>query len=261
MSNLDVERRGEALYLWLNRPERRNAFDPALLAELSAALKAAAADASVRALVLGGRGAAFCAGGDLKSWMPRAAELERADNRAETEALARLLHELYSFPKPVIARVHGDCYGGGVGLVAAADLAIATPTAAFALTEVRLGLIPATISPYVIRAMGARQASRYMLTAERFSGTEALSLGLVHALAEPEALDEAVSHWLAQLHAGGPEALRLTKKLIDAQPASRFGEDVIADTAARLAEVRVSSEAREGLAAFLERRKPGWASD
>jgi len=252
-----AERNGVAL-VTLNRPDVHNAFDDALIAELVRALGALEAADDVRTVVLLGAGESFCAGADL-GWMRRMAGYDRERNVADARALAELLHRLATFPKPTIARVHGSVYGGGVGLVACCDIAIASTDATFALSEVKLGLIPATIGPYVVEAMGARQARRYMLTGERFEAAEAYRLGLVHDLVPTIAdLDVRINELLAPLLAGGPRAQAEVKRLLRAVAHRPIDDAVIADTAERIATVRASDEGREGVAAFLARRSPAW---
>lgn len=257
-ANLLVERRGAVAVLTLNRPEIRNAFDDALIAAITGALGAIEREGSVRAVLLAGNGPAFCAGADL-NWMKRMAGYGLEENLADARALAAMLARLDRLPKPTVARVHGPAFAGGVGLVAACDIAVGSTEAVFALTEVRIGLSPATISPYVIRAIGERAARRYFHTGERFGAAEAHRLGLLHAVCAPEALDAAVGELLDHLVAGGPQAHRRIKDLI--RVASRGGpvpDALVEDTARRIAAIRVSPEGREGIASFLEKRKPAW---
>ncbi len=242
--------------LSLNRPDLHNAFDDALILRLTEAIRAAAQDPSVRVLVLRGEGPSFSAGGDL-NWMRRMAGYGEEQNLADARALADLMQALDTCPKPTVARVHGSAFAGGVGLVACCDIAIAVPQAQFAVTEVRLGLIPAVISPYLVRAMGARQARRWFLTAARFDAAQAQAMGLVHAVVEPEALDAAIAAEIAALLAGGPEALANCKDLI-ATVAPPIDAGLIDATAQRIARRRASAEGKEGVGAFLEKRKPAW---
>ncbi|MCC7461725.1 MAG: enoyl-CoA hydratase/isomerase family protein [Gammaproteobacteria bacterium] len=258
MSTIATEARGAVCVLRLNRPAARQALDATLIAELTAAVHIAGADAAVRVVVLASSGPAFCAGADLRG-MQRMGAASEADNLADAVALARLLDTLAACPKPVLAAVQGDCYGGGLGLIAACDIALASNAARFCLSEVRLGLTPATISPHVLRAIGTRAASRYMLTAERFDAAEALRMGLVHAVYAPEALDPAIDALLDALQRGGPEALRETKRLIADFGGRLLPPGWLEDTAARIAGRRGSAEAREGLAAFFGKRPPRWA--
>lgn len=243
----------------LDRADRHNAFDAGLIGELGAALAALAGDGRVRVVVLSATGKSFCAGADLE-WMRAAAAQPREENEADALALARMLERLAMLPQPTVARVQGPAYGGGVGLIAACDIALGTFDAQFSLSEVKLGLIPATIAPHVIGAIGTRHARRYMLTAERFSAAEAYRIGLLHEIvADETALDEAVGQLVDALLKNGPRALAECKQLIRAV-AHRNADEVIDDTARRIARVRATDEGREGMAAFLERRRPGWIS-
>jgi methylglutaconyl-CoA hydratase len=252
-----AERNGVAL-VTLNRPDKHNAFDEHLIAELTQALRALDVAPDVRAVVLLGAGASFCAGADL-DWMRRVAGYGYEENLADARALAQLLQTLAGLSRPTIARVHGPAYGGGVGLVACCDIAIAAYDATFALSETKLGLIPSTIGPYVVEAMGVRAARRYMLTAERFDAAEAYRIGLVHDLAPSvEELDGHVNEILGALLLAGPHAQKATKALLRAIAHRPIDERVIADTAERIASVRASDEAREGIAAFLGKRSPAW---
>jgi methylglutaconyl-CoA hydratase len=241
----------------LNRPEVHNAFNETLIAELTAALRRLGADATVRAVVLVGAGASFCAGADL-NWMKKMATFSRAQNVADAQALADMLMMLNQLPKPTIARVHGAALGGGVGLVACCDIAIGTPDAVFALSEARLGLIPATISPYVAEAIGVRAARRLFLTAERFSAAEAFRLGLLHELATAAELDRRIDTVLGLLVKAGPGAQAACKTLLRAVAHRPIDEALIADTAERIATVRSSPEGKEGIAAFLAKRSATW---
>jgi len=243
--------------VWLNRPEVRNAFNQTMIAELTAAFAALDADADVRAVVLAGRGSAFCAGADL-NWMKSMAAFGFEENHADALALANMLYRLHTLTKPTVARVHGAAFAGGMGLLAACDIAIAAQDAEFCLSEVKLGLSPATISPYVIAAMGERAARRYFLTAERFAAAEAYRLGLVQELVLAEALDATVNEILGHLVQGGPAAQAATKDLIRTVGRNALTPDLIADTATRIATIRVSEEGQEGMRAFLEKRPPAW---
>jgi methylglutaconyl-CoA hydratase len=255
--HLLTERRGAVGVITLNRPEIRNAFDDVLIASLTGALQEMDADTSVRAVLLAGNGPAFCAGADL-NWMKRMAGYGYEQNLADARALAAMLKTLDRLSKPTVARVHGPAFAGGTGLVAACDIAIGSTQAVFALTEVKIGLSPATISPYVIRAIGERAAKRYFLTGERFDASEAHRLGLLTLVAPPESLDAEIGKILDHLVLGGPHAMAKIKDLIRA--VSRpLDDSLIDDTAQRIAEIRVSPEGREGIASFLEKRKPGWA--
>lgn len=242
----------------LNRPERHNAFDEAMIAELAEALLSMASDPAVRVVVISSIGKSFCAGADL-NWMRRAAGFDFEQNRRDAGELAEMLRRIAECPKPVIARVQGPAYGGGVGVIAACDIAVATFEARFALTEVKLGLIPAVIGPHVVNAIGERYARRYMLTAEAFSAAEAYRIGLIHEMvADEAALDAAVGEWVEAILKNGPGALSEAKALIRAIAGEPLSPTLIADTVGRIARLRVSPEGQEGIAAFLEKRKPNW---
>lgn len=257
-TSIAIERQGPLGLITLNRPERHNAFDDALIAELTDAFRSMEAEDGIRAVVLSSAGRSFSSGADLH-WMRRVAGASQEENKRDAMALAALMRTLSELKKPTVARVQGPAYGGGVGLVAACDIAIAAFDAQFALTEVRLGIIPAVISPYVIGAIGERKARRYMLTAERFSAAEAYRIGLVHEIVPGEAeLDEAVGEIVDTLLANGPAALGECKTLIKAVANRPITPEVILDTAQRIARVRASAEGKEGMAAFLEKRKPSW---
>jgi methylglutaconyl-CoA hydratase len=258
---LDLDERNGVALLTLNRPDVHNAFDEKSIAELTRALDAVDAMPRVRAVVLLGAGASFCAGADL-TWMKRMAGFDYEQNIADARALANLLHRLASLSKPTIARVHGAAYGGGVGLVACCDIAIAATEATFSFSEAKLGLIPATIGPYVIEAIGVRAARRYFLTAERFEAAEAYRIGLVHDLVPSiEELDGRINELLGALLVAGPHAQAAAKALVRAVAHRPIDERVIADTAERIATIRASDEAREGIAAFLARRSPAWVPE
>jgi methylglutaconyl-CoA hydratase len=258
-SHLLSERRGTTLWLTLNRPEVHNAFGDRLIAELTAALEDAAQDEAVRAIVLTGAGETFSAGADM-NWMRSMASASEEENREDALRLARLLRTLNFHPKPTIARVNGSAFGGGLGLISCCDIVIAVEDAVFALTEVRLGLVPAVISPYVIRRIGERQARRFFLTAERFHANRAMRLGLVRELATPETLDEMIEQQLRWLSQGGPHAVSEAKALIFGVTGQSIEaqEKIDQYTASLIARLRVSEEGQEGLAAFLEKRKPDW---
>ena len=257
--NIVIERSGAVATLWLNRPDVHNAFDEHLIAGITDALRVVEADAGVRVVILAGRGKSFCAGGDL-DWMRRMAAFSEAQNLEDAGRLAEVLRTLATLSKPTIARVHGAALAGGTGLVAACDIAVASSQASFGTTEVRLGLVPATISPYVIRAIGARAAQRYFLTGERIGADQALALGLVHELCTPEALDARIAELVAALLAGSPMALTASKRLIEAVDQHPLDAALIADTCARIASARASADAREGIAAFFDKRKPHWTN-
>jgi len=255
--SLVVEIRNDIALLALARPDVHNAFDATLIAEMTRALAALERDDAVRAVVLLGHGRSFCAGADL-NWMKKMAGYGHAENLADATALATMLKTLNGLSKPTIARVHGAAYGGGVGLIACCDIAVAAQEATFSLSESKLGLIPATISPYVIEAIGARAARRYFLTAERFTAAEAYRIGLVHDIVIADALDERINELLGALVVAGPNAQAESKALIRAVAHRPIDDKVIADTAARIAKVRASPEGKEGVAAFLSRRSPAW---
>lgn len=243
--------------LVLNRPEVRNAFNGTMVAELTQAFCALAEDANIRAIVLAANGPAFCAGGDL-AWMKHMAAFDHAQNLADASSLAQMLRAIDACPQPVLAKVQGDCYAGGLGLVAACDIAIGVDSANFCLSEVKLGLIPATISPYVIRAIGERVARRYFLTAERFNAMEAQRIGLLHEAVPADMLDARVAEVAKSLCAAGPQAVKHAKRLVKNVAARSIDESLLLDTAEWIAQVRASEEGREGMQAFLEKRKPGW---
>jgi methylglutaconyl-CoA hydratase len=257
MSGIEIERSGAKATLWLNRPERHNAFDDGLIAELSAALAELAADSAIRVVLLAGRGKSFSAGADL-AWMKRMAGYTAAENEADAQKMAEMLHRLESLPKPTIALVQGAAMGGGVGLVAACDIAIAAEDAQFAFSEVRLGLTPATISPYVIAAIGPRAARRYFLTAERFDARRALGLGLVAAVVPAADLATEASRLADILCQNGPSAMAEAKRLIADVTGRPIDAALRTETAGRIARQRASAEGREGVAAFLQKRKPSW---
>jgi methylglutaconyl-CoA hydratase len=256
---LKVEKRDGVAWVTLDRPELRNAFDDALIKQLYDSFLSLGEDKAIRVVVLAGNGPAFCAGADL-NWMKRMAGYGYDENLADAEALALMLATLDRMPKPTIARVHGPVFAGGTGLVAACDIAVGTPEAKFCLSEARLGLSPATISPYVIRAMGEQNARRYFLTAEVFGAEEALRIGMLSILTSPETLDEKIRELLSHLLAGGPQAHAKIKTLIRAVAGRPLDDALAADTARRIAEIRVSPEGKEGIAAFLEKRKASWCS-
>jgi methylglutaconyl-CoA hydratase len=252
-----IEHDGPVARVWLQRPEVRNAFDAATIAALTDAFATLAQDLSLRAIVLGSRGPSFCAGADLQ-WMREAADQDWDDNHRDAARLAHMLWTLASCPMPVLARVQGDCHGGGVGLVACCDIVVASQGVGFALSEARLGLIPATISPYVIQAIGERAARRYFLTAERFEAERAQDLGLVHEVCAPEALDDTVNALLHRILANGPMAVRACKQLVKEVAHLPLNRELRELTARRIADVRASDEGREGLRAFLARSQPAW---
>ena len=255
--NLQIEQRDAIRWLWLNRPEVRNAFNEELIAEISSAFAEIEAAADTRVVVVAARGAAFCAGADL-NWMRTMAGLSHADNHNDALKVARMFNAVHACSKPVIASVQGDAYGGGVGLVAACDIVIASEAVNFGLSEVRLGIVAATISPHLVRAMGARQAARYMLTAEKFTAAQAKALGLVHELTNTGALEAEVERQARVLLSASPAALAATKRLLADVVEAPLDDVLLAATAKCIADARVSPEGREGIAAFLEKRAPTW---
>jgi methylglutaconyl-CoA hydratase len=257
--NLQVERQGTVATVWLNRPEVRNALDEVLIAELTQVFRELQDDDAIRVLVLGGHGTVFCAGADLH-WMKRMAQYSPEQNREDAMRLAEMLRVIHQSEKPVIARVHGAAFAGGMGLAAACDIVVASHDAQFCLSEVRIGLVPATISPYVVQALGVQAARRYMLTAERLPADEAFRLGFVHQLAEAGEIDEAVARMVSALEAGGPQALAQAKALMERVTMRPLDDELMQETAVRIADIRASNEGREGLSAFLEKRRPVWAS-
>ncbi|MFC6279702.1 MULTISPECIES: enoyl-CoA hydratase/isomerase family protein [Polaromonas] len=257
MSHLQINVAGAVATVTLNRPDVRNAFNDEVILELTAAFGDLGARGDVRCIVLAANGSAFCAGADL-NWMRSMADYTREQNLADAGRLAGMMRAVYECPKPTIARIQGDVYAGGTGLVAACDIAVSVDTAQYCLSEVRLGLLPSTISPYVIRAMGARAAHRYFLTAERFSATEALRIGFVHEVVTTAALDGKVMELAQALVNAGPEAVRLCKKLVQDVAGYDITPELVAMTVGSIADVRVSPEGREGLQSFLQKRKPNW---
>jgi methylglutaconyl-CoA hydratase len=254
--SLIVETRDAVATLTLDRPEVHNAFDETLIARLTDAFAALAGDAGIRTVVLRGNGKSFSAGADL-NWMRRMADFSEAENLADARRFAALLQAIDDCPKPVIARIHGNAFAGAIGLIACCDLAVAVPEAEFAITEVRLGLIPAVISPYLVRAMGARQARRWFLCSESFSAEVASAMILIHEIVPAADLDACVVHWSEALRKAGPNALTAAKTLVSTVG---FDAALIEETARRIAAIRAGAEGREGVAAFLEKRKPSWIS-
>jgi methylglutaconyl-CoA hydratase len=257
MTALTVSLQDGVQTLTLSRPDVRNAFNDEVIAELKNAFIAVAQNPLVRCVVLAAEGPAFCAGADL-NWMRRMADYTHAENLADAGELAAMLKAIYTCPQPTIARVQGDVYAGGLGLVAACDMVVSVDTAHFCLSEVKLGLIPATISPYVIRAMGARAAHRYFLTAERFDAHEAHRVGLVHEVVPPDALDSQVDEWVQAVLKASPNALRACKKLLQDVAEREINDPLIRQTVEGIADIRASSEGKEGVQSFLQKRKPGW---
>ena len=254
---LTLEVHGPVATITLTQPEVRNAFSDEVIAEITRAFETVGANPAVRAVVLAAEGPAFCAGANL-NWMRRMADYTRDENLVDAGKLAEMLRVIYECPKPTIARVQGDVYAGGMGLVAACDMAVAADTAGFCLSEVKIGLIPATISPYVIRAMGARASHRYFLTGERFDAAEALRIGFVHQVAEADALDGALDGLLKHLLSAGPAAVRACKKLVLDVAGREVDAGLIRATVEGIADIRASDEGKEGVQAFLNKRKPNW---
>jgi methylglutaconyl-CoA hydratase len=246
--------------VWLNRPEVRNAFNEEVIAALTATFAELAKDEALRVVVLGAHGKAFCAGADL-NWMKAMAGYSWEENRADAQKLADMLWTLDQCPVPIVGCIQGDCYAGGMGLAAVCDVLVAVEGATFCLSEARLGLLPATISPYVVRAMGQSAARRYMVTAERFSATQAHAMGMVHELATPETLNEKVDGMVRTLVANGPHAVRACKRLVRDVSGVPISEALRAETARRIADIRASEEGREGVQSFLNKRKPSWLLD
>ena len=261
---IEVEVMNHVGILWLNRPEIRNALNDDVMNEISVALTSMEKDSGVRAVCLAGRGTAFCAGGDI-NWMKKVARYTKAQAPSTKTQAAKVrradtFHQLHTLKKPTVARIHGPAYAGGMGLVAACDIAVASMDATFCLSEVKLGLIPATISPYVIRAMGERMASRYFLTAERFDAAEAYRIGFIHEITPPGELDAKVNDVLGHLILGGPRALEESKKLIGLSGGTKLTPAVRSETVKRIAAARASAEGQEGMASFLQKRKPKWVT-
>ena len=257
MTALTLTVNGGVARITLTQPEIRNAFSDEVIADITAAFRTAGERPDVRAIVLAAEGPAFCAGANL-NWMRRMADYSRDENRVDAGLLAEMLRVIYECPKPTVARVQGDVYAGGMGLVACCDMAVAVDTAGFCLSEVKIGLIPATISPYVIRAMGARASHRYFLTGERFDAGEALRVGFVHQVVEPDGLDTAVDGLLKHLLSAGPAAVRACKKLVLDVAEQEINAGLIRATVEGIADIRASAEGKEGVQAFLNKRKPNW---
>ena len=254
---LDVRRDGHVARVYLNRPDVRNAFNEGVIAELTQTFAGLGADASLRCIVLGGHGKAFCAGADL-NWMRAMAGYSWDENRADAQALADMLWTIYSCPVPVVGRIHGDCYAGGLGLAAVCDVLVASEGVNFCLSEAKLGLLPATIGPYVVRAMGEQAARRWFITAERFDAAQARAMGFVHEVCASDALDTQVDQIVATLVANGPMAVRACKQLVQDVGGRPIDAELRADTARRIADIRASAEGREGIQSFLGKRAPSW---
>jgi methylglutaconyl-CoA hydratase len=256
-TTLNITRENKVATVTLDRPDVRNAFNETTIAEITQAFRELGEDADLRAIVLAANGSAFCAGADL-NWMKKMAGYTHAENQADALQLAEMLRTIYLCPKPVVAKVQGDCYAGGMGLVAACDIIVAVEEANFCLSEVKLGLIPATISPYVIKAMGENASRRYFLTAERFGAQEALRIGFTHEVVPADALDAKVAEIVKALVNNSPNAVRQAKVLVREVVGQTVDDALLADTAERIAHIRASEQGREGVASFLEKRKPSW---
>jgi methylglutaconyl-CoA hydratase len=254
---LEIFRDGQVATIWMNRPDRHNTFNAQVIAELTQAFELLGADESVRVVVLAGRGKSFSAGADL-NWMKAASEASFEDNLADARNLAAMLRRLAEMPKPTIARVQGAALGGGMGLAAACDICVAATAASFATSEVKFGLIPSAIGPYVLRAIGARQASRYFLTAERIDARKAQEIGLAHEVVEEDELHQTVGALAEALLAGGPQAQGAAKALIRDMAGHSIDDSLVEETARRIAVLRGGGEAWEGLSAFLDKRPPRW---
>jgi methylglutaconyl-CoA hydratase len=258
-TTLDIRRPSpHVAEVYLNRPDVRNAFNEGVIAELTQAFSRLGADPTLRAVVLGGHGKAFCAGADL-SWMRAMAGYDWERNRADAQALAQMLWTVYSCRLPVVGRIHGDCYAGGVGLAAVCDVVVAADSMHFCLSEARLGLLPATVGPYVMRALGEQASRRFFVTAERFSAARAQALGLVHEVVAADELDAKVGEIVAALVANGPAAVTACKRLVQDLAGAPIDEALRADTARRIADIRASAEGREGIQSFLDKRAPAWS--
>ncbi len=254
---LDIQRQPHVARVFLNRPDVRNAFNEGVIAEMTAAFEGFARDDTLRAVVLGGHGKAFCAGADL-NWMKSMAGYGWDDNRADAQKMADMLWAIWSCPAPVVGRVHGDCYAGGLGLAACCDVLIAARGVNFCLSEAKIGLLPATIGPYVVRAMGEQAARRFFVTAERFDADAAAAFGFVHRVVDAAEIDSAVDATVATLVANGPQAVRACKQLVKDIAGQPIDAALRSDTARRIADIRASAEGREGVGSFLEKRTPGW---
>ncbi|GGC86305.1 enoyl-CoA hydratase/isomerase family protein [Undibacterium terreum] len=257
MDSLTVSAVEHVATVTMNRPEVRNAFNETTIAELTQAFRDLGKDERIRVIVLAANGPAFCAGADL-NWMKKMADYTHEENLADAGQLAEMLRVIYTCPQPVVAKIQGDCYAGGMGLAAACDMAVAVDTAYFCLSEVRLGLIPATISPYVIKAMGESAARRYFLTAERFSAADALRMGFVQEAVAADQLDAKVAEIVKALAGNSPNAVKQAKQLVQDVSGREITAELIAGTVAGIAQIRASDEGREGVRSFLEKRKPSW---
>ncbi len=257
---LEIETAHRVAVVWMARENVRNAFNETMIAELTQAFTDLGADPGVRAIVLAAQGPAFCAGADL-DWMRRMSSYSLDENRRDARKLADMLRTIHDCPKPTLARVHGDAYAGGMGLVAVCDVAVAAFNASFCLSETRLGLIPATIGPYVVRAMGEQAARRYFLTAEKFDASEAFRVGLVHEIAPPDEIDAKVNAILGAIMTTSGQAVSAAKQLVRDVAGRAIDDALVADTAERIAQIRASDDGREGIAAFLGKRKARWVAE
>jgi methylglutaconyl-CoA hydratase len=258
MSDIEILRpSAQVAEVWLNRPEVRNAFNDGVVRALTETFRTLSSDEQLRVVVLGGRGKAFCAGADL-AWMRAMADYDWEQNRADAQALADMLWTIWRCPVPVIGRIHGDCYAGGVGLAAVCDVLVAADAASFCLSEARLGLLPATIGPYVVRAMGEQASRRWFVTAERFGAVQAQALGFVHAVCAAGDLDAQVDELVRTIAANGPAAVRACKRLVQDVAHRPIDDALRAETARRIADIRASDEGKEGVQAFLNKRLPSW---
>ncbi|MES2960437.1 MAG: enoyl-CoA hydratase/isomerase family protein [Pseudomonadota bacterium] len=254
---LDISRTRHVAKVFLNRPDVRNAFNNTVIAELTGAFAQLGTDSELRAIVLGGHGKAFCAGADL-SWMRAMADFSWDENRADAQALADMLWTIYRCPVPIVGRIHGDCYAGGMGLAAVCDVLVAAEGVHFCLSEARLGLMPATIAPYVIRALGEQASRRYFTTAERFDAACAQTHGFVHEVVAADALDTRVDEIVATLVGNGPAALRACKRLVQDFAGRPIDDTLRTDSVRRIAGIRASVEGKEGVQSFLSKRAPAW---
>jgi methylglutaconyl-CoA hydratase len=261
-TTLDIQRPSpHVAHVWLNRPDVRNAFNDSVIQELTVTFETMSSDPALRVIVLGGHGKAFCAGADL-AWMRQMADYNWTQNHADAARLAHMLAVMWACPVPIVGRVHGDCYAGGLGLAAVCDVLVAADNVQFCLSEAKLGLLPATIAPYVIRAMGEQAARRYFVTAERFSATQALAMGFVHEVVpgdpDHKALDAGVNQIVQAIVDNGPAAVKACKQLVKDVGGQSITAALRDDTAQRIANTRASAEGRAGVQAFLDKRPAPW---
>ena len=258
MTTLEIERPApHVAVVWLNRPDVRNAFNETLIGALTSAFATLADEPGLRVIVLGGRGKAFCAGADL-TWMRALADHDWEQNRADAGRLAEMLATIDRCPVPIVGRIHGDCYAGGLGLAAVCDVRVVADSVTFCLSEARLGLLPATIGPYVVRAMGEQASSRYFVTAERFGAAVAQAMGFAHEVCASADIDARVEGVVAAIVANGPMATRACKRLVRDVAGREITAELRAETARRIADVRASAEGKEGIQSFLDKRAPAW---